>query len=167
MEKRTHASLSLSLSPPPSPARPSVSSLLLAFPSSSRPRRGRKVPFLFRLWNDFLSRRFNSAPRGFIIYAMGYANYDKVQIFHMTCTCVTPLSTRDRLTRHVNRDARDVVCVYIYVQRSKFRRVSWDLEVIPPKCTQYSANYIPYARRPRETFSGNWITSREIMSASI
>lgn len=46
---------------------------------------------------------------------MGYANYDKVQIFHMTCTCVTPLSTRDRLTGHVNRDARATPRMYIYV----------------------------------------------------
>lgn len=46
---------------------------------------------------------------------MGYANYDKVQIFHMTCTCMTPLSTRDRLTRHVNRDAR-AMCVHTHVR---------------------------------------------------
>jgi len=88
-----------------------------------RPRRGRKVPFLFGLWNDFLSR-FSSAQRGFIIYAMDYANYDKVQIFHMTCTCVTPLSTRDRLTKHVNRDALRCrcacMCTYTHTRRSKF-----------------------------------------------
>lgn len=161
MKKRTCIS-ALSLSPHHPPARRRRSPL--ASSSLPLPRdRDEAERFPFSLDCETIFYRGALAPRrrGFIIYAMGYANYDKVQIFHMTCTCVTPLSTRDRLTRHVNRDARATyeccahtytyMYVHMYMQRSKFRRVSWDPEVIPPKYTQHSVNYIPCAR-PRETY---------------
>lgn len=106
-----------------------------------------RFPFSLDCETIFYRGALTLAQRGFIIYAMGYANYDKVQIFHMTCTCVTPLSTRERLTKHVNRDARKgvciiYICVYIlytcvYITFSKFRRPSWNRGslVISPEYT--------------------------------
>lgn len=107
---------------------------------------------------------------------MGYANYDKVQIFHMTCTCVTPLSTRDRLTGHVNREtrARRRTCAHMRIsiytricigmQRSKFQRVSWDQERSLRNIRNTARITFPTAR---DTFPENRITTRKIMSANV